>query len=382
MPSPGAILENLTAIANHWRILAVVWHFYLFVPLLFVIAGRPWGRSTVGAWLLPPVFSVSVVASGSGNFFNALIFAGLSLLLAWSVIRMRDTPPVPATGLVFASGFGLFVFGLVYSHFLRASSWTEFAYAAPVGLLPCPTLAAITGVTLMLGLHEDRRWGWTVAGAGLMYGVFGVLRLGVRLDLVLVAGAGVLLAALAAPRSVRATEREASAALPGDELIPSALARLTHAITIHRPRRDVWPWLAQMGAGTRGGWYSYDLLDNGRHPSAMRVLPELQRVERGMVFRALPHVTDGFTVLEVQPERSIVLGFQRPGAPPEVTWAFRLEDQGPDTTRLIVRASGGEDYRFRGLPAALTRPVIRLVHFVMERKQLLTIAKRAEAMVN
>ena len=101
-----------------------------------------------------------------------------------------------------------------------------------------------------------------------------------------------------------------------------------------------------------------------------------------MVFRALPHVTDGFTVLEVQPERSLVLGFQRPGAPPEVTWAFRLEDQGPDTTRLIVRASGGGDYRFRGLPAALTKPVIRLVHFVMERKQLLTIAKRAEAMVN
>lgn len=382
MPSPGAVLDNLTDIANQWRILAVLWHFYLFVPLLFVIAGRPWGRSTVCAWLLPPVFSVSVVASGSGNFFNAFVFAGLSLLLAWSVIRMRDTPPVPASGLVFASGLGLFVFGLVYPHFLRASSWTEFAYAAPVGLLPCPTLAALSGITLMLGLHEERRWGRILAGAGLMYGVFGVLRLGVTLDLVLVAGASVLLAALVAPRSVRATAREAAAALPGDELIPSALDRLTHAITIRRPRRDVWPWLAQMGAGTRAGWYSYDLLDNGRRPSATRIVPELQHIERGMVFRALPHLTDGFTVLDVEPQRSLVLGFQRPGEPPEVTWAFRLDDAGPDCTRLVVRASGGPGYRWHGLPVAITKLVIRLVHFVMERKQLLGIAKRAEAMVN
>ena len=31
-----------------------------------------------------------------------------------------------------------------------------------------------------------------------------------------------------------------------------------------------------MGAGSRAGWYSYDLLDNGRRPSATRLVPELQ----------------------------------------------------------------------------------------------------------
>ena len=48
----------------------------------------------------------------------------------------------------------------------------------------------------------------------------------------------------------------------GDNLIAEPLVSLTHAITIDRPARNVWPWLSQMGAGSRAGWYSYDVLDN------------------------------------------------------------------------------------------------------------------------
>ena len=83
-------------------------------------------------------------------------------------------------------------------------------------------------------------------------------------------------------RSVRATEGEANRPLPGDELIPEAVASLAHAITIRCDRGDVWPWLAQMGAGSRAGWYSYDFIDNGRRPSAVRVIPELQRASFAM----------------------------------------------------------------------------------------------------
>jgi hypothetical protein len=75
-------------------------------------------------------------------------------------------------------------------------------------------------------------------------------------------------------RSVSASLLERTRALPGDEVIPAPIGSHTHAITIHRSPRDVWPWLAQMGAGRRAGWYSYDLLDNGRQPSAGRIVPE------------------------------------------------------------------------------------------------------------
>jgi hypothetical protein len=133
-----------------------------------------------------------------------------------------------------------------------------------------------------------------------------------------------------------------------------------------------------MGAG-RAGWYSYDTLDNGRHPSARRVLLELQDITIGTVFPALPGVTEGFTVLAFEPQRSLILGWPGPDGTPLVTWAFVLEDRADGSTRLIVRARGGQGYRFRGLPSWVSRPIARVVHFVMQRKQLLGIAQRVVA---
>jgi hypothetical protein len=105
-----------------------------------------------------------------------------------------------------------------------------------------------------------------------------------------------------------------------------------------RPRHEVWPWLVQMGAGSRAGWYSYDFLDNGRHPSATRIVPELQEVAMGALVPALPGATDGFTLLMVKPEQFLVLGWLGPLSIPLVTWAFVLQDAGADSTRLIARA--------------------------------------------
>lgn len=124
--------------------------------------------------------------------------------------------------------------------------------------------------------------------------------------------------------NIQATAREHLLALPGDEMIRHAAGSLTNAITVHCSRRELWPWLIQMGAD-RAGWYSYDALDNG-----------------------------------------------------VVTWSFMLNEIEPNLTRLIVRARGSDEYRFHGLPKAMGFTLARMVHFVMERKQLLEIARRAE----
>jgi pimeloyl-ACP methyl ester carboxylesterase/membrane protease YdiL (CAAX protease family) len=181
------------------------------------------------------------------------------------------------------------------------------------------------------------------------------------------------------PRSVRATREEKTRALPGDERIPEAIDTLTHGVTIRRPPRDVWPWLVQMGAGTRAGWYSYDWFDNGRQPSATRIMAELQQPAIGTIFPALPGAKEGFVALAIEPERVLMLGWP---APNEVTWTFCLDEVAPGVTRLLVRVRGGPGYRFHGLPLLLTRVVVRMVHFIMQRKQLLGIAKRAETAVS
>jgi hypothetical protein len=179
-------------------------------------------------------------------------------------------------------------------------------------------------------------------------------------------------------RSVRATRTEKARALRGDELIARPIDSLTNAIMIERSPREIWPWLAQMGAN-RAGWYSYDRLDNGGRPSANRILPEFQTIREGTLFPALPGETGGFILLEQDPPRSLVLGWRGPDGTLLVTWSFVLEASGPTTTRLIVRARGGPNYRFHHLPTWMVKRIVPVIHYVMQRKQLLGIARRTES---
>ena len=176
---------------------------------------------------------------------------------------------------------------------------------------------------------------------------------------------------------VRATTAERERPLPGDEFIKNPVGALTHAITIRASRRDIWPWLAQMGAG-RAGWYSYDAIDNGGQPSAERVLPWFQDVAVGTLFPALPGALDGFLVVACEPDWYLVLGWPAQDGRPLVTWTFALEELGPARTRLIVRARGGRDYPFYGLPRVVGMPLVRIAHFIMQRKQLIGLTRRAE----
>ncbi|MDH4063340.1 MAG: hypothetical protein OEW19_02995 [Acidobacteriota bacterium] len=195
--------------------------------------------------------------------------------------------------------------------------------------------------------------------------------------LFVLAAAGIATVWLRRGRSVRATPSERRRPLDGDDLIPDAVGSLTHAITIGRPPEAVWPWLVQMG-GDRAGWYSYDVIDNARRPSATRILPDLQSIEVGMIVPALPGATDAFTVLRVDPHRTLVLGWVRAARAIAMTWAFVLEPAAGAHARLIVRARVGHAYQFHGVPAWAARGVLPPVHFVMQRKQLLGIAWRAE----
>jgi hypothetical protein len=379
MPHHEAITSAVAAIAQRWWALAVVWHVFFGAV---VLAAVKWNLSprSLGWLLVAPLASVSAMAWAAGNPFNGTVFGVLSIGLAILAARFPAEGSRFASRPVLSAGLVLLAFGWVYPHFLGTSHWLTYGVAAPLGLLPCPTLAAVTGVGLMLGLYRRRSWSAATAGAGALYGAMGVFWLGVSLDVGLLAGAAVLwvVHVNATTPSVRATAAECSRALPGDDLIPIPVGSLTHGITLRSRPREVWPWLVQMGAGTRGGWYSYDALDNGGRPSANRIVPELQRVAVGMVFPALPGATDGFTVLRFKPEQFLVLGWLPPQGAPIMTWAFVLEAVGDDSTRLIARARGGTSYRFHGLPWWAAKPIVTVIHFVMQRKQLLGIVRRVE----
>ena len=204
MPSSEAILGGLTAIANDWRELAVGWHLLAAGAIVGMCAGwRPTNRA-MALLLILPLISVSAMAWSSANPFNAATFAALALVLGSIASRIGSRPVRLSQPWLVVPGALLLMFASVYPHFLHARTWAEYIYAAPLGLIPCPTLSAVIGITLILGLLESRTWSLTVAVIGLAYGAIGIFRLGVRIDVVLLAGAAAL--AVAALRRDFATQ--------------------------------------------------------------------------------------------------------------------------------------------------------------------------------
>jgi hypothetical protein len=197
MPPSDTVLDGLTAIANDWRWLATTWHVLLAALIASLLAGwRPSVR-LLGQLLMTPLLSVSLTAWLSGNPFNGAVFAILAaVLIATAVGLPRRTVQLASSASV-ASGAALVVFGWTYPHFIRTESWTTYLYASPFGILPCPTLSTVIGMTIIFSNLGSASWSLLLAGAALVYGLIGVFRLGVALDSGLLLAAGVLGAAVA-----------------------------------------------------------------------------------------------------------------------------------------------------------------------------------------
>jgi hypothetical protein len=197
MPSAEVILSGLTSIANEWRLVAVFWHAY--VAALLVATGRRRARSPrlVGTLLALPLLSVSALAWWSGNPFNGAVCGAVSLALLAIARGLPDGPLSIDRWPWLPAGGALVAFGWTYPHFLATTHWGAYLVAAPLGLVPCPTLAVMIGFTLILQGLRSLAWCTTLGVAGAIYGVVGVFKLAVTIDVILVAGATVLLTNIA-----------------------------------------------------------------------------------------------------------------------------------------------------------------------------------------
>ncbi len=204
MPSSHEILDGLEAIANEWRALAIAWHAVWAVALMALGAGWRPRRPVAGAALAVPILSVSLLAWLSGNPFNGTVFAILAVALAGLALRLPCRPVQISPAWLLLPGLVLTAFAWIYPHFLRTDSWIISLSAAPLGLIPCPTLSAVLGMALMLRGLDSRQWSLVLAAAGILYGLIGWARLGVAIDAVLLVGAaGLAVAAVWRPGHTR-----------------------------------------------------------------------------------------------------------------------------------------------------------------------------------
>jgi len=195
------------------------------------------------------------------------------------------------------------------------------------------------------------------------------------------------------PRHLRwgATDEEVDRLLPGDEMVPNPRLKATHAVTVQATPNKVWPWLVQIGQG-RGGFYSYDWIENMMGldiHTADRILPEYQTLDVGEI---IPLAEDGFgiPVAIVEPERALVLHGDtrkpgpgeapvlRPGDHFTVSWGFYLFERSDGTTRIVERWQADWNPAFHN--NVFYRVFLEPGAFIMERKMLLGIKERTEAL--
>ena len=165
-----------------------------------------------------------------------------------------------------------------------------------------------------------------------------------------------------------ATEEEVRGAMPGDDLLPAEAASSTRAITINAPPEMVFPWLLQIGYG-RGGWYSYDWIDNDGRPSVDRILPELQQLAIGDQIVMVPGM--GPIVRAIERDRLLLCGDQASG-----TWCIILQPTDRGGCRLLSR------WRQQWKLTPATVPWIAISDpgaFLMERKMLKNLKRLAES---
>lgn len=186
-----------------------------------------------------------------------------------------------------------------------------------------------------------------------------------------------------------ATDAEVEMTFPGESIVPGGIRSATMSITIDAPPSFVWPWLAQMGVD-RGGWYSWDRLDNFGRRSTHELHEEWQTVEVGDHFIATPDGSQWWEVAAVEPERFLALRMsldltgrpfdprgERPDAFTDSTWGFFLEAMPGAQTRLIV--SGYWSFEPAWLQPILGWLVVEPSHWVMQTKQFAEVKRRAEA---
>jgi len=209
MPTAEQILQDLAAIANAAQPLAIAWHVVLAIAVVGLLAGWRPSRKLAGSLLALPLFSVSVMAWAHENPFNGIIIGAVALAMLLLAGHLPVEPVSRGAGWAWGVGIVLVGFGWVYPHFLDSGTPWVYLYAAPFGLVPCPTFAVVTGFALMAGGLGTREWSGVLTGGGFFYGLFGAVLLGVGIDVVLLGGAIALCAATMHLRWAPSPEPEA-----------------------------------------------------------------------------------------------------------------------------------------------------------------------------
>lgn len=197
MFSADLILANLQSEVTRLWFVSAVQHMVLPFVLLYAFR-RERGGSIVSVYFGLTALLVSTLAvAHSFNLFNELVFAllGLALILGRRQGALRF-PPLTAYPMI---GYAALVAGYWYPHFVDSA--LAVLVRSPYSVVPCPSLLVILGVTVATGIRFAVWAEWLLVCAGLFYGITGVIKLRVLVDLPLIVVSGAYAARLLSLRA-------------------------------------------------------------------------------------------------------------------------------------------------------------------------------------
>ena len=419
MPSTDEILQSLTYLANNYKHIAIIWHLVMYSLLLFLVVSKEkLSNRFVGCFLTLPLLSVSFFAWLANNPFSGMFFLVIAVILFIFSFAAESKQVVfnPSFSLRLA-GIVILFFGMIYPHFLGPQFYI-YLYAAPIGIIPCATLLMVTGFSLTFQLRQPLKWMLVLLAADLFYGVFGVFRLDVYLDILLLLAAFTLVAqlvlwrrfpgdqhtrSLQRPRGKTIAGRigfvviflfvsayifypwlcrlsvnvhESGMELPGDEIVKNLEQEYTIGTTIKAPASKVWPWLLQMGQG-RGGFYTHEWVENilgADIHNADSIVPHFQILKTGDTIWLTPDPylgKQGQYMTVAQIDSPFVLIYKQVSPNGSVgTWTFFITEKSDHSTRLLFRRRGGH-------PSVFDR-ISKPGYYFMDNGMLSGIKQRAE----
>ena len=193
MPTSAEVLEAAARISQEAAGLALVWHILIGFFRLALAAGARPCRARMGLLASLPFLSVAALAWSFHNPFNGSFFLAAGLGLGITGARQERTAIQGSRPWATISGLGLIAFAWIYPHFLGDGSPWRYLYAAPMGLIPCPTTAMLLGFALLLEGFTSKSGSLILAATGVLYGGLGVFWLGVYADALLPLGSALLL---------------------------------------------------------------------------------------------------------------------------------------------------------------------------------------------
>lgn len=180
--------------------LALLWHVSILAAVCALIVGWRPARSLALPLLAAPLISAAVAALRYHNPFNAVSLGLLSLTFLllgaraavsadtrWSDMPSRDVLISGRRAVLLPAwtatlGVPLLAYGCFYPAFDASMPWYRLAYAAPVGVVPCPTLAVVAAFVLLARGWQTRAVPAVLAVWSAFYALFGIFLLGVRSD--------------------------------------------------------------------------------------------------------------------------------------------------------------------------------------------------------